>query len=264
MLIIFFVSLFVSGIMASLGCMVLWKRYIFFADALSHASMLASAITIILDISLIYTWPFIATIFTIAIFKLKNYSDKNIASTFVSGIMVSIALLLVYRYKTNITLSSLLFGNITSANSNDLIILMLLSFVISIFYILNYKKLIITVISRDIAISKFINVNLLEITFLLLLSFAILISMKIVGSLFTTSIILIPSMIARLIATSPKSMIFISIIFALFMNCISIYISLANNINFAPIIVIISSITYIILIIFNKIKYKYNLYSTTR
>ena len=54
MTIILAISVLIGLIFAPLGCLVLWKRYVYFGDGLAHASMLAAVLSVIAGIPILY------------------------------------------------------------------------------------------------------------------------------------------------------------------------------------------------------------------
>ncbi|GAB4168370.1 MAG: metal ABC transporter permease [Rickettsiaceae bacterium] len=246
-------SILIGFIFAPLGCFVLWKRYVYYSDGLAHASMLAAALSVIAGMPVIYAGTINAIFFALIVFKLKGHSGNSAAIGLVSSAMLSIALLLAHIFPGQFNLGHLLFGDIFAANGNDLISLSVVLVITTSFILLTYNKLILTVLSKDIAQSRGLRVKMLEFLFLSILSFAVMSTIKIVGALLVTSIILIPAMIARLIAKSPWSMIGIAIFFAQFMNLCGILLSRYADLPFAPIIILSGGVIYITIASFSYI-----------
>ncbi|MDA9163420.1 metal ABC transporter permease [Rickettsiaceae bacterium] len=244
MTIILAISILTSLIFAPLGCLVLWKRYVYFGDGLAHASMLAAALSVVLGVPIIYAGIINTAIFAFIVFKLKAKSDNNAAIGLTSSLMLAGALVLSYIFPGRFNISTLLFGDIVTSDSNDLIMLCAILSAVAIFLSLNYHKLILTILSKDVACARGIKTKLLEFLFLSILSFAILVTVKIVGALLVTSIILIPAMTARLVSHSPSMMIGFAILFAQIMNFAGILLSFYADMPFAPIIILCGGIMY--------------------
>ncbi len=260
MITILIISILISLIFAPLGCLVLWKNYVYFGDGLAHASILAAVISVIAGIPILYIAIINCLFFAIIIFKLKKRSGNNASIGFVSSSMTSLALILTYIFPENFNFSSLLFGDIITTNSDDIFILSLILSSVIIFLISTYKNLLLIILSKDIAHSRGIKVNLIEFLFLSILSFAVIGTVKIVGALLVTSIILIPAMIAKLLSNSPLKMIIIAILTAQLMNLCGIILSFYMDLPLSPIIILCGSIIYISCLIFNKFYNNTNLY----
>lgn len=248
------ISILIGLIFAPLGCLVLWKRYVYFGDGLAHASMLAAVISVLLGIPIFYAGIINTALFALIVFKLKNKSGNNAAIGLTSSLMISFALILSYIFPSKFNFTSLLFGDIVIASSRDIISLSILALFVFVFFFSFYKKIILVIISKDIASSRNINVSIIEFIFLSLLSFSVLVTIKIVGALLVTSIILIPAMSARIISTSPLMMIILSVIFAQIMNAFGIALSFYADLPFAPIIILCGGGIFIIISIYSKLK----------
>ncbi len=256
MTIIITISTLIGLIFAPLGCLVLWKRYVYFGDGLAHASMLAAVISVLLGTPIFYAGIINTALFALIVFKLKKKSGNNAAIGLTSSIMISLALVLSYIFPGEFNFTSLLFGDIVIANSEDITTLSFLLLAVILFFLALYNKLILMILSKDVASSRGIRVEILELIFLSILSFSVLATIKIVGTLLVTSIILIPAMIARIVSTSPYMMIILAIIFAQIMNISGIALSFYADLPFAPIIILCGGGIYISVSIYSKLKSK--------
>ena len=245
MLTIILITVLTALIFAPLGCLALWKRYIYFGDGLAHAAILAGSISAILDLPLFYSGIITAIIFASLVFKFKNISGTNATMNLISSLMLSGAMILAVVNPSRININQLLFGDIISVSKYDLITLGCVFTMVYGFIIIFYKQILLIVLDRDIACVKKIPVNFIELSFLILLSISVFTTIKIVGSLLVTSILIIPAMSARLISNSPLQMIIISIIFASASNLGGLYISYLKDVPVAPVIIIVESIIYL-------------------
>jgi zinc transport system permease protein len=245
MFVIIIVSFLIGLIFAPLGCLVLWKRYVYFGDGLAHASMLAGIISIMMGIPLFYAGLLSSGLFALAIFKLRNNSGNNAAIALTSSVMISLSLILSHFYPDKINITRYLVGDIIAANMQDIQLLLSILAVVLIFFASSYKELILIILSKDVAASRGIKVKFLELIFLAILSFAVLSTIKIVGALLVTSTIVIPAMIARIIAKSPLVMIGLAIIFSIIMNFFGVLLSFYGDIPFSPAIIISGGALYI-------------------
>ena len=252
MLTVIVTSILIGLIFAPLGCFVLWKEYVNFGDGLAHASMLIGVIATLLGLPLIYAGLITTFLFALIVFKLKKESGNNAAIGITSSIMISIALIMSYIFPGKFNITTLLFGDIVSVTNDSLVHLTLLLLLVGGFVIIFHKQLFLTVVSRDIAGSRGIKVQLLDFIFLSILSLAILSTIKIVGALLVTSIVLIPAMIARLMAISPIHMIGLSAVFSIIMNCLGMIISFYADMPLAPVIILSGGIIYLLLLVVKR------------
>ncbi len=244
MLTIILALVLISLIFAPLGCISLWKRYIYFGDGLAHASLLAGGISIVAGLPIFLSGLIIAIIFAILVFYLKDTSDNNLAVSLVSSLMLATALIIAHLNPASVNINNLLFGDIISANNEDILILTIaLALVVSLIIIFHQKILIIA-LNRDIAKTLGIRVVEIELLFLIVLSLAILATIKIAGSLLVTSILLIPAMSARVVARTPLQMIIVAVVISLACNLLGAYASLLLDIPVAAAIIVNNCLVY--------------------
>lgn len=244
MLTIILVLILLGMILAPLGCLVLWNRYTYYGDGLAHSSMLAVILSSIMNIHLIAASIINALLFTYLVYKTKKKSEQNASIGMISSLMVALALILSSLYPSNINLEQILFGDLMLVGQEELYYLAAIFVVVVIFFIMTYKKLILMIISKDIAHLQNIKVELIEYSFLLILSFAVICTIKIVGVLLVTSILIIPAMTARLISSTPLKMICLSIIIIQIMNLCGALLSFYSDLPFAPVIILSGGVFY--------------------
>lgn len=261
MFIIISVSILIGLIFAPLGCLVLWKRYVYFGDGLAHTSMFAGILSGILGLPIFYSGLLSSSIFAFAIFKLRNNSGNSAAIGLTTSIMISLSLVLAYSYPGQVNVTKYLVGDIISASMEDIKLLFFILIAVSIFLLSAYKGLVLMILSKDIAESRGVQVKFLELTFLAVLTFAVLSTIKIVGALLVTSVIVVPAMIARIVAKSPVSMIAFAILSSLMMNFIGVISSFYFDLPFAASIILSGGCIYFLLLLikhFKKLLFKTN------
>ncbi|MCP5369709.1 MAG: metal ABC transporter permease [Rickettsiaceae bacterium] len=244
MLTIILVLVLLGAILAPLGCLMLWNRYTYYGDGLAHSSMFAIILSNIMNINLVMASLLNASIFTYLVYKTKKKSERNASISMISSLMVSASLVLSSLYPYNINLEQILFGDLMLVGQNDLYYLVAIFIVVVIFFIVNYKKLILIIISTDIAHLKGIKTTLIEYVFLLILSFSVICTIKIVGVLLVTSILIIPAMTARFISSTPLQMICVSVIIIQIMNISGIFLSFYGDLPFSPVIILSGGLFY--------------------
>ncbi|MCC8417862.1 MAG: metal ABC transporter permease [Rickettsia endosymbiont of Bryobia graminum] len=246
MTLIILTTILISLIFAPLGCISLWKKYAYFGDGLAHASLLAGSVSILLNFSLVFSGLIVASIFAILVFMLKNKSASDNSIVLISSFMLSLALVISYLNPSHININNLLFGDILSVSSHDIVILLGILALVSIFIWYFYEQIILIVINRDIAKIKGIKVGRIELVFLVFLSLAVFSTIKIVGALLVTSILLIPAMTSRIISNTPSKMIINSIIISLFVNLLGLLISYHLDIPVTAVITLINTMAYLL------------------
>ena len=128
----------------------------------------------------------------------------------------------------------LLFGDILAVTKIDILIVWvcggLFIFILSIIW----KSLLAGTVNRDIASSENMSPQRSELIYMILLSGIIAISIKMIGILLITGLLIIPAAMARNISNSPIQMILLSIIVGVISVVGGLFTSLTFNTASGP------------------------------
>lgn len=211
-------GLLLALITAPLGAFVVWRKMAYFGDTLSHSALLGVAFGIFLQID-----PYIAVIAMTALLALllvwleqrTQYSVDTvlgiIAHCSLSLGVVTISLLDNVR----VDLMSYLFGDLLATTFDDVLLIGLGTVCIALILGLFWKRLLAITISPELAQIEGLNVTRLRLLLMLLTAFTIALSMKFVGALLITSLLIIPAATARRFARSPETMVVYAVLFSI-------------------------------------------------
>ena len=193
---------------APLGCFVLWRRMAYFGDAISHAALLGVAIALATGISIIA--GVLLVCLTVAVI-VNQSTTRRFGSDSLLGVMAhgALALALValsFMPDQRVDLNALLFGDILSVSRVDLAIMASVTIAILAWLTLRWKPLLLATLSPELATASGLNAK--RETLLLTLALALLVatSIKIIGALLITALLILPAAAARPLARSPHAM----------------------------------------------------------
>ena len=146
----------------------------------------------------------------------------------------------------------LLLGDILSVTPNDIIIIWLGGSLILLVLFFIWKSLFAATVSYDLAKAEGMNPDISNYIFTVILAGIIAISIKIIGVLLITGLLLIPSAMSRNFSASPIQMMFFSIIAGILSVVIGLFCSLELNTPSGPSIIVASLILFIISLFFKK------------
>ncbi len=226
-----------------LGCFVIWNKMAYFGDAVSHSSLLGIALGLLFAINIDFAVIAACAIFGIALVWLKN--NRYFTTDSLLGILahssLAIGMLIISITQDHeIDVHNFLFGDILQVSNLNLIVILVSAAIIAILITLKWQPLCLTTICRDIAKAEGVNIFKMDLLLILLLSIFVAISIKIFGILLVTSMLIIPSASARQVASSPKSMAFLAIIFAALASIVGIFLAINYKIDSGPVIVVSS------------------------
>jgi zinc transport system permease protein len=227
----------------------------FIGAGISHAAFGGVAIGFFTGINPTIT----AIIYTIAVAlgielvsrKGKISEDVSIGIFFASSMALGIVLVSLSRGYT-VDLFGYLFGNILAITKEEV----LLSLFVAIFVIglimLFLKEIFLTSYNEEIARVSGISVRAINILFLIVLSVSIVISIKIVGIILVSALLVIPGATAQLFAKNVYFMIVASCGFAVFSTILGLLLSYEFDIAPGGSIVLTATVLFLIALFLKK------------
>ena len=200
----------VTGILVALassvaGVFLILKRMAFLGAGLSHASFGGIALAMLIGME-----PFLFTaLFTLMVGNLVQFlssqkrvpGDTAIALVFSGGVALAVVVLgMVKGFGENVF--GYLFGSILMVTEEELNLTLLLTLLTLTFFGLFYKKLILVTFSEEVARLRGIRITLLNHTFISVSSIVIVLSVKAVGVILASSMLVVPALASLLIARS--------------------------------------------------------------
>jgi len=239
----------ISGIAISISCsliglFLILKRFSLFGDAMSHVAFGGIALGLFLKSNPIWVSLIVSIIGALAIIKLNSskriYSDSSISVLLSLGLAMGLVLISLSG-GFSIDITSYLFGSILLVNIEETVSTVLLSVIVIAFVILYYKKLIYLVFNEEQALVNGINTVVLNILFITLATIAIVMSIRLIGVLMVSSILIIPNVSSLLLGYGFKKTILFSICFSLISVILGTILAFEWNITPSGMIVITSA-----------------------
>ena len=140
----------------------------------------------------------------------------------------------------------LLFGDILSVNIYDIFIIWCGGLLILGVLFCIWKSLFAATVSYDLASAEGMKPDTANFIFTLLLAGVIAISIKMIGVLLITGLLLIPAAMARNLSNNPKQMVVISIIGGILSVIIGLFSSLEFNTASGPSIIVVALVFFIL------------------
>lgn len=192
-----------------LGCFVVWRRMAYFGDTLAHSALLGVALALIFTINI--QLSIVASCIALALLLAKVDQRQSLSSDTWLGIYshacLAIGLISIsVAGSQQVDLYGYLFGDLLSANSDDFIIIAVVSVAILLFLGYFWRPLVNICLSEELAQVEGLPVHKLRTA--LMISFALLtaMAMKVVGVLLITALLIIPAATARSWSRSPQEM----------------------------------------------------------
>ncbi|MDW3652979.1 MAG: metal ABC transporter permease [Nitrososphaeraceae archaeon] len=251
----------ISVICSIVGLFLVLKRHSLFGDALAHVAFGGISLGLFLGVYPLWTAYIVAILSAVGVNKLRESTkippDSSIAVLLTSGLAIGVILISISGGFT-LNLFSLLFGNILLVGNDDVImILITAAIVIPVIYIL-YKKLVLIIFDENQAKVSGLNVTWINTLFIILASITIIASIRLVGVLLISSLIVIPNITALMLGKGFKKTIFISCAMSVFSVVFGIVISYYSNVAPSGMIVLTMVSMFLITVIAKNMKIRFN------
>tara|TARA_B100000401_G_scaffold436638_1_gene380510 strand:- start:726 stop:1529 length:804 start_codon:yes stop_codon:yes gene_type:complete len=256
----FFIRALLAGIGIALitgpiGCFVIWRRLSFFASTLAHSALLGVTMALVFELNIAFSVFLISAV--LAIFLLQLQTKTNLPNDALLGLLAHSSLaigLVIIGFLTTIRFDvmGLLFGDILAVSQSDLLLIWGGGVFILIILKIIWKPLFASTINYDLAQAEGMNPDRYNAIFTILMAAIIAISIKIVGLLLITGMLIIPAALARNVSNNPIQMALLSTIGGLLSILIGLFSSLEFNTASGPSIITVALILFLISLV--KIK----------
>ena len=216
----FFIRALIAGlgvaiVTGPLGCFVIWRRLSYFGDTLAHSALLGVTLAYTMELNIAFSVFIISSLIALILIKLQQRT--NLPGDALLGLLAHSSLavgLVVIGFLTFIRfdIMGLLFGDILAVTFDDLLIIWIGGPLILLILKLIWKPLFASTVNYELAEAEGLKPDRAKAIFTVLMAAIIAISIKMVGLLLITGMLIIPAAMARNISTSPQSMVIYSIL----------------------------------------------------
>jgi len=256
----FFIRALIAGVgialvTGPLGCFIIWRRLSFFGDTLAHAALLGVTMAVFFEINIAFSVFFISSV--VALILLKLQQTTKLPGDALLGLLAHSSLavgLVVIGFLTSIRfdIMGLLFGDILAVNQNDLLLIWIGGALILLILKFIWRPLFASTVNYELAEAEGMKPDKFNAIFTVLMAAVIAISIKIVGLLLITGMLIMPAAMGRNLSNNPQQMVILSVIAGLLSVIIGLFSSLQFNTPSGPSIITAA----LILFCFTLIKFK--------
>ena len=256
----FFMRALIAGIgiaivTGPLGCLVIWRRLSYFGDTLAHSALLGVTLAYAFSFNISLSVFIISG--TVALLLISLQKRTKLAGDSLLGLLahssLAIGLVLIgFLSSIRFDLMGLLFGDILAVTTQDILIIWFGGLIILgiLFYI--WKSIFAATVNYDLAAAEGLKPDLSNFIFTILLAGVIAISIKMIGALLITGLLLIPAATARSLSNNPFQMVILSILIGITSVITGLFGSLELNTASGPSIVVAALVLFILSISFNR------------
>ena len=244
----FIIRAFVAGIglaliTGPLGCFIIWRRLSYFGDTIAHSALLGVVIAYAMNFNLIIAVFAVSCFIALSLLFLQkrtNLPDDALLGLLAHSVLAIGLVLLGILSFIRIDLMGLLFGDILSVNLNDVLFVWIGGSIVMIVLIIIWRPLFAATVNLELAKAEGLNPDLANGIFTILIASVIAISIKIVGILLITGLLIIPAAASRNLSSTPIQMAIISSVIGLVSVVLGLQTSMIWNSPTGPTILAIA------------------------
>ncbi|ADL06857.1 metal ABC transporter permease [Thermosediminibacter oceani] len=254
----FMVRAFIAGVIAAvltstIGVFVVLRRMSIVGDSLSHASLAGVAAGMLFGFYPFYGALLFSVLAALLIEVMratfKSYAEVAMAVVMSAGMGTAVVLISLGK-SFNADLFSYLFGSLMAVTPGDIKVISVLGLFVTASIILLRRELFAVTFDEDTARLSGVPVRAVNIYFSVITALTVALSVRVVGTLLVSALIVIPAAVSLQLARSFRSAFFISNIVAIFSVVVGLYISF--YLDLAPggtIVLIATSVLFLVLLL---------------
>ena len=253
----FIIRAFVAGIglaliTGPLGCFIICRRLSYFGDTIAHSALLGVVIAYAMNFNLIIAVFAVSCFIALSLLFLQkktNLPDDALLGLLAHSVLAIGLVLLGILSFIRIDLMGLLFGDILSVNITDVLFVWIGGSIVLMVLILIWRPLFAATVNLELAKAEGLNADLANAIFTILIASVIAISIKIVGILLITGLLIIPAAASRNLSSTPIQMAIISSVIGLVSVVLGLQTSMIWNSPTGPTILAIALGVFILTLI---------------
>lgn len=192
-----------------LGSFVVWRRMAFFGDTLAHGALLGITLGVLTDINLTLALVIGSLLLALILVPLEKRAQVSADTllAIVSHSTLAIGLVtLSLSQGIRVDLMGYLFGDLLAVELADVLWIGAAGFIMLAILAWQWRALLAITISPELAAIEGYPVQRLKLVLLLMIAVLVALSMKVVGILLVSALLIIPPAVARNLSRTPKQM----------------------------------------------------------
>jgi len=196
-----------------LGVFVVLRGMSYIGHGLSHAVFGGAAASAVIGINFFIgagIWGIISGVLIARVAR-RRVLGADAAIGVVTTASFALGLALMNRYgQASKSIEAVLFGSVLGVKVSDIIAVSLVAVFALAVIVAWYRKLLFSTFDPDVAQVSGVNVSVVEVVLLSLLSLTILVTMRVIGTLLISALLVIPAAAARMTTNSFSRLLWIS------------------------------------------------------
>lgn len=196
-----------------LGCFVVWRRMAYFGDATAHAALLGVTLALALRLPIVLgvTVTALAMALTVSLASGRAYAVDTMLGVASHAALATGLVALSLLHGVRVDLSAYLFGDILAVTRVDLAVIYCGALLVTALVAWRWRRLLLATLNEDFAAASGVEPRTERLILTLALALLVAVSLKVVGALLITAMLIVPAAAARGFARTPEAMAVIAV-----------------------------------------------------
>lgn len=231
-----------------LGVFVVWRRMAYFGDATAHAAILGVALALIFSIPISLGTLIVALVMAGAIswMMAQGQSPDSGLGVLSFGALATGLVAISFVPNVRVDLSAYLFGDILTVTRADLVLIWGGAVLIAAVIAWRWSKLLLSTLSPDLAAASGVKPNRESLVITVAIALVVAVSLKVVGALLVSAMLIIPATAARRVSASPVQMVIAAILVSWAASGAGLWASLRLDTPAGPSIIVAAALIFVL------------------
>lgn len=245
----------VAAVAGPLGSFVVWRRMAYFGDSTAHAAILGVAISLAFNASIYAGTMLVALVMALAVSALVS---RGQAMDTVLGVLSHSALAvglvaISFVPQARADLSAYLFGDILAVGRGDLALIWAGAGLVLALLAWRWQRLLTASLNEELAMAAGIDPRVERVVLSVALAVVVALSIRVVGSLLISALLIVPAASARGLSRTPERMAGNATLIAGFAVLAGLSASLHIDTPAGPSIVAAAALVFVISLVFRRV-----------
>lgn len=232
-----------------LGVFVVLRGMSYIGHGLSHAVFGGAAASAVIGINFFIgagIWGIVSGVLIARVAR-RRVLGADAAIGVVTTASFALGLALMNRYgQASKSIEAVLFGSVLGVKVADIVAVAIVAIFALAVIVLWYRKLLFSTFDPDVAQVSGVNVSVVEMVLLSLLSLTILVTMRVIGTLLISALLVIPAAAARMTTNSFSKLLWISPVIGAVTCFVGMNLSYQLDTSASATIILLDAIVFIV------------------
>jgi ABC-type Mn2+/Zn2+ transport system permease subunit len=250
------VTVLIGALAGATGPFVLVRRMAYIGQGMSQSILGGVALGVSFGLDLYIGAALSAVLATALIYYVRNRGlPIDTAIGIVASTLFAVGVAVVSSSRDRrLNTANLLFGNVLGVQTEDIVIVLVVSTIAAVLLFLNYKPLLAATHNYAVASAHGVRSKMMEIMFNALLATVVVTALRVLGVLLVAATLLIPAATATMTFKSFSRITLWSTVLGVAYAVIGLFISFHRNIASGPAIVLVGAVVFVLNLILGAVE----------